>query len=233
MENESPGDDILKSVDPARRDFLRKIVAGTAFAVPLMASFSMEGLSVNAAEAACAYVPYSYCSETPYTGPTEFEVELFYLTGSHVGSKGGKWKGSVTDDGCTLIYRLTRENAVCHITLAQLFEFVSGQLASVQTQDVLGRAFDSLRSSLESKIPAAAGALGLASTRNGFFPIASQLSFPAAFLISAGGIVILSRRGILCSGPGFELTALLEALAAGEFFIFRIQENGIIGGPLP
>jgi hypothetical protein len=38
-------------VDASRRDFLRKVIAGSAFAVPLIASFSMEGLTPETAEA--------------------------------------------------------------------------------------------------------------------------------------------------------------------------------------
>lgn len=44
-------EEILKNVDESRRDFVRKVIAGTTFAVPLMATFSMEGLSVNVATA--------------------------------------------------------------------------------------------------------------------------------------------------------------------------------------
>ena len=42
-------EEILSSVDASRREFLKKVIAGTTFAVPLMASFSMEGLSVESA----------------------------------------------------------------------------------------------------------------------------------------------------------------------------------------
>ena len=44
-------EEILKNVHPSRRDFVRTVIAGTTFAVPLMATFSMEGLSVNVATA--------------------------------------------------------------------------------------------------------------------------------------------------------------------------------------
>jgi len=44
--------DLLNAVAPARRQFLKTILTGTAFAAPLMASFSMDGLSVDAASAA-------------------------------------------------------------------------------------------------------------------------------------------------------------------------------------
>jgi uncharacterized protein YjbI with pentapeptide repeats len=42
---------VLESVDEPRRAFLRKLIVGSAFVVPSVASFSMAGLSV--AEAAC------------------------------------------------------------------------------------------------------------------------------------------------------------------------------------
>ena len=43
-------EDVLNSVEESRRHFLRTVI-GTTFAMPLMASFSMDGLLINAAEA--------------------------------------------------------------------------------------------------------------------------------------------------------------------------------------
>lgn len=45
------GERIVNSVDASRRDFLRKIIAGAAFAPPLIASFNLDGLSLTDAEA--------------------------------------------------------------------------------------------------------------------------------------------------------------------------------------
>lgn len=59
-------EDILNSVDESRRDFLRKVIVGTAFAAPLMASFSMDGLLINEAEA-------NWVTNMS-TGPSEFEA---------------------------------------------------------------------------------------------------------------------------------------------------------------
>lgn len=42
-------DPILEQVDPEKRDFLKKVIVGTAFVAPIVASFSMEALSPNAA----------------------------------------------------------------------------------------------------------------------------------------------------------------------------------------
>jgi hypothetical protein len=47
-------DPILEQVDPEKRDFLKKVLAGTAFVAPIVASFSMEGLSPNEAFAQSA-----------------------------------------------------------------------------------------------------------------------------------------------------------------------------------
>jgi hypothetical protein len=44
-------DPVLEQVDPEKPDFLKKVVLGTAFVTPIVASFSMEGLSPNEASA--------------------------------------------------------------------------------------------------------------------------------------------------------------------------------------
>lgn len=38
-------DNVLRTVDPAKRDFLRRMVVGTAFAVPVIASYSVKDLA--------------------------------------------------------------------------------------------------------------------------------------------------------------------------------------------
>ncbi len=47
-------EEILGSAGAGRRDFLKKVLAGTTFAAPVIASFSMEGLSPEKAGAAAA-----------------------------------------------------------------------------------------------------------------------------------------------------------------------------------
>lgn len=44
-------DPVLDKVDPAKRSFVRKVVTGTAFAAPVIASFSMNGLGIGDAKA--------------------------------------------------------------------------------------------------------------------------------------------------------------------------------------
>jgi hypothetical protein len=50
-------DDALQHVDPAKRDFLKALVVGTAFVAPLVVSFSMDGLSVYEAHAQGSNIP--------------------------------------------------------------------------------------------------------------------------------------------------------------------------------
>jgi hypothetical protein len=50
MARKLPQPDLLQHVDPGRRALLKTLLAGT-FAAPVIASFSMEGLSVGEAEA--------------------------------------------------------------------------------------------------------------------------------------------------------------------------------------
>jgi len=47
MEKRFEDEGILENVDEKRRDFIKKVVVGTAFAVPVINSFSMDGLKIN------------------------------------------------------------------------------------------------------------------------------------------------------------------------------------------
>jgi hypothetical protein len=54
MEADDILEKVLQTVSKSRRSFLRKLVFGTAFAVPSVASFSMSGLGVGEAFANCS-----------------------------------------------------------------------------------------------------------------------------------------------------------------------------------
>jgi len=58
---------VPNQTDGSRRDFLRKLIAGAAFAPPLLASFSLNGLSLTAAEGSVA-LPFcfNFSSESQY-----------------------------------------------------------------------------------------------------------------------------------------------------------------------
>lgn len=50
----STEDEVLEKVDPDRRGFVRKVIVGTAFAAPVISSFSMDGLSIKVGRSAFA-----------------------------------------------------------------------------------------------------------------------------------------------------------------------------------
>ena len=47
MEKRFEDEGFLENVDEKRRDFIKKVVVGTAFAVPVINSFSMDGLKIH------------------------------------------------------------------------------------------------------------------------------------------------------------------------------------------
>ena len=49
--DDQPDPKLLESVDEGRRASLKKILLGSAFAIPVIASFTMSGLGVNEAYA--------------------------------------------------------------------------------------------------------------------------------------------------------------------------------------
>jgi hypothetical protein len=229
MASKPLGDDILKGLDPGRRDFFKKIVAGTAFTVPLMASFSMEGLSVNAAESdCCPYIPYAYCSETPYDGPTKFSLQLFWLTGPKIGKKHSKLVVQLLDDGCTLKYDFSKTVDICHTTMTQLFGPGSLTVSSAQVEATLGRALSKLQSHVPSRLATSPAAQALSTlTPSG---LGLQFSFPVCFLVSEAGVVLLHHRGLLCTSPGFDVIKLMQAFADGQVIVFFVIKDGIVGG---
>ncbi len=49
MSHREMPDELLAGVSEEKRSFLKRLVAGTAFAVPVILSFSMDGLKLKAA----------------------------------------------------------------------------------------------------------------------------------------------------------------------------------------
>jgi hypothetical protein len=76
-------EEILSGADASRRDFLKKVLAGTTFAAPVIASFSMEGLSPGNAwgdALACnqSFVSNqtNFCSNMPTSACCAFAAEI-------------------------------------------------------------------------------------------------------------------------------------------------------------
>jgi hypothetical protein len=52
----------LEGFDAAKRQTLKRLVATAAFAVPVVASFSIDAMTVSSALAQCANAPNATCS---------------------------------------------------------------------------------------------------------------------------------------------------------------------------
>src|SRR5262245_44125857 len=48
--------EVLEGLDPAKRETLTRLVSGSAFIAPIVASFAMQGLAIRPAEAAASGV---------------------------------------------------------------------------------------------------------------------------------------------------------------------------------
>jgi hypothetical protein len=54
MGNREVPDEVLAKVSEEKRGFLKKIITGTAFAIPVIMSFSMDDLRLKVAYGSCA-----------------------------------------------------------------------------------------------------------------------------------------------------------------------------------
>jgi hypothetical protein len=91
MEKRFNDEDILKVVDESKRDFIKKVVVGTAFAVPVINSFSMDGLKIRMGmEQAGAFGPKPPPVSSSIGGGTPSET----VPKGEGGEKGKPEKGS-------------------------------------------------------------------------------------------------------------------------------------------
>ena len=58
--DDQPDPKLLENVDEGRRASLKKILLGSAFAIPVIASFTMSGLGVNEAHAGTSNVTHGH-----------------------------------------------------------------------------------------------------------------------------------------------------------------------------
>lgn len=95
MSKDGIGNRVLNHVDPSRRDFVKRVLAGAAFAAPVVASFSIESLYVNAAygqssssgsassSSACNISGSCQCLADPgYVGPAVFQAYVEDTSGN-------------------------------------------------------------------------------------------------------------------------------------------------------
>jgi hypothetical protein len=99
MANDESSNRIFDQLDPSRRDFVKRVLAGAAFAAPVIATFSIESLGVTAAYAQGASGSSSVSSSAPsgsnpgassgpclqdlgYVGPERFEAHVADTSGN-------------------------------------------------------------------------------------------------------------------------------------------------------
>jgi hypothetical protein len=85
-EHDDKSQNLLAKVDPNRRGFVKRVLAGAAFAAPIVATFSIDGLSVDSAMA--QVTTSGVCSLDPgYVGPSSYRA--------HVSGSGTRVNGEV------------------------------------------------------------------------------------------------------------------------------------------
>jgi len=90
MTDENPNNPILNHVEPSRRGFMKTVLAGAAFAAPVIATFSIEGLGVDTAYGQVSSSALSSASgsrgpclpDLGYVGPAVFRAYVLDVSGS-------------------------------------------------------------------------------------------------------------------------------------------------------
>jgi hypothetical protein len=103
-------DDVLARIEPGRREFIRKVIAGTAFAVPLMASFSMEGLALDPAE---AFSANQTCSNQTFSTNMPPDAYRFRAVLRGAAGRVGACVVSYDEECPGLNYRLRVDGRLC------------------------------------------------------------------------------------------------------------------------
>jgi hypothetical protein len=82
-------DGVLNRLTPSRRSVLKAAVAGGAFAVPLIASFSMDAASATTARPERSIVSNMFCANQSAVNPTGFFIAEVAGAGLHGGTVFG------------------------------------------------------------------------------------------------------------------------------------------------
>jgi len=67
---------VLEHVHPHRREFLKKALAGAAFAAPVIATFSIDALTANSAYAFAPNTSNQCSADAGYVGPQNFQAHV-------------------------------------------------------------------------------------------------------------------------------------------------------------
>jgi len=89
---------LLESVDEPRRAFLKKLILGSAFVAPSVASFSMAGLSVGEAAVLCANQSGLDCSGQNLHGQDFSNLNSFQVNFSGANLSSASFSGSTLSE---------------------------------------------------------------------------------------------------------------------------------------
>lgn len=119
---------ILNHVEPSRRGFVKSVIAGAAFAAPVIAAFSIEGLGVEPAyaqlHASCSASSSSATGsgglgylDVGYVGPALFQAYVLDISGNT--RVNGQVTISVHDrgDAADVELRITRDVQISSLTI--------------------------------------------------------------------------------------------------------------------
>lgn len=136
---------ILSHVEPSRRGFMKTVLAGAAFAAPVIASFSIEGLGVDSAyantvssSATSATGSHGPClPDLGYVGPGFFQA--FVLDVSGYTRVNGELTISVHEDGhgADVLLQMTKDAEVSSAYLT--INGVNAASIVLRTDDDFGR----------------------------------------------------------------------------------------------
>jgi len=142
MSEESSSKRLLSQVAPSRRGFVKSVLAGAAFAAPVIASFSVENMEVASAEGQSYFCsssasPSQCCRpDLGYVGPAFFQAYVLDISGAT--RVNGQLNFNLEQDGKSLgvRMRMTRDVAVSSVYLvANSTEIATVQMATPDHDD--------------------------------------------------------------------------------------------------
>lgn len=126
MSEEGPENRLLSQVAPSRRGFVKSVLAGAAFAAPVIASFSVENLEIRSANgqilnsSQSAYLSSSNpcLPDLGYVGPSFFQAYVLDISGST--RVNGQVSFNIQQDGKALgvRMRMTRDASASAVNLS-------------------------------------------------------------------------------------------------------------------
>jgi hypothetical protein len=144
---------VLQNVDPKRRDFLKSVLAA-GFAAPLVATFSIDALTAESANAQVAVNSFpNACGDTGYVGPSSFHAHIVAMGAPPFMAASPQVNGEVfftvqTLRGFSATGILPAVQLVSNTTISKAYLLVNGQVISftnggaITSNDLIGKVCD-------------------------------------------------------------------------------------------